>query len=111
MKKRKFQYTKPHTIEIKQAKFNKDQISVGGNTAVYLDGKLLRKCRRISLDIEARRPAMVTIEMYALVKSKTTNRLKRTKNTPSGFETYDKKGISLYELTNYFSTGTGRKSK
>jgi len=60
----------PHVIELRPRAGTDEQISVGANAEVLLDGRPLRGCRKISIEAEAGQITIVKIELLGIVNAK-----------------------------------------
>jgi len=74
-----------------------DKISTGANTVVLLNGKMVKGCHRVQLDIEAGVLAKVTMELYAQVDAKVVARLNESNLQPVP----GSKRFAKYELSSH----------
>lgn len=56
-------------IQIRNRAGAEDQLTTGGNTEVLLDGQVLRSARFVKFEVDSRKIAKVTIELYATVEA------------------------------------------
>ena len=100
---------KLHVLEIKPRPGCHGRATTGSNTRVYLDGKQLRGCSRVTVDISAGEVAKINLEMFATIKVKTNSKLRKTEKLNTGMK-YDKgKVLLVYGLSSPFPTTAGKK--
>lgn len=90
---------KPHHIEVRRRPGSEGTIQTGATTQVFLDGKLLGGAYFFKFEVQARKVAKVTIELYATVDIDADTYLDETVEETD--LTIKGKPVAIHTLSNY----------